>query len=288
MAQFPINTPDGLYEAVNYLASGPSGLGQNFQGFSSYTDAYMTGNFRRPYSQVGVAQINVAPIACSAAYELSPRTFKYEFASTQPTPPFALGNNLRGSGWTNDFYNGYQGAIGVVECTTTYVVFQVGAAYPGTGDDLTGGNVFVDNMGIELSTDCNARVTVLGGTDRVFISSQLNNVVSYENPGSASDLAYAVQVNRYKGFINNDPINPDFLFDFDKTIFQEDYNYTGLTGTGTLSNIETIFTTIIDEPEPGYYWYILELMFTVPDGSSLYITTSELGLRSTSVQVVKA
>jgi len=286
MAQFPINTPDGLYEAVNYLASGPSGLGQNFQGFSSYTDAYLTGNFRRPYSQAGTTAINIAPIACSAAYELSPRTFKYVFASAQPTPPFALGNNIRGSGWTNGFYDGYQGAIGVIACSTTEVIFQTSNAYPGTGDDLTGGNVFVDNMDTAMSTDCNARVTVLGGTDRVFISAQLNNIISYVNPGAASDLTYDVQVNRYIGELNNDPINPDFLFNFDKTIFQETYNYTGLTGTATLPNVETIFTTIIDEPDPGYYWYILELTFS--SGSSLYITTNQLGLRSMSVQVVKA
>jgi hypothetical protein len=39
MAQFPINTTQGIYEAVNYLASGPSGLGQDFAGFSSYQPA---------------------------------------------------------------------------------------------------------------------------------------------------------------------------------------------------------------------------------------------------------
>lgn len=288
MAQYPINTPDGLYEAVNYLASGPSGLGQNFQGFSSYFDAYLTGNFRRPYAQDNSTVINVPPIACSAAYELSPRTFKYEFASAQPTPPFALGNNLRGSGWTNDFYNGYQGGIGVVECTTTYVIFQVSSQYPGTGDDLTGGNVFVDNMNTALSTDCNARVTVLGATDRVFVGGQLNNDISYVNPGAASDLTYRVQINRYKGFINNDPINPDYLFDFDATVFQETYFFTGLTGSGTTASVETIFTTVIDEPDPGYYWYLLEITYEVDSGSQLYITTSKLGNRSISVQVVKA
>mgnify|MGYP003347452436 CR=1 FL=1 len=36
MSHYPIVTPQGVYEAVNYLASGPSGLGQSFQGFSSY------------------------------------------------------------------------------------------------------------------------------------------------------------------------------------------------------------------------------------------------------------
>lgn len=293
MAQYPINTPDALYEAVNYLASGPSGLGQNFQGFSSYFDAFLTGNFRRPYTiddtstLTTIPVINVPPIACSAAYELSPRTFKYEFASAQPTPPFALGNNIRGSGWANGFYNGYQGAIGVVECTTTYAIFQTSSQYPGTGDDLGGGFVYVDNMNLQLSTDCNARVTVLGATDRVFVGGQINNTISYENPGAASDLTYRVQINRYKGDLNNDPVNPDYLFSFDATVFQESYFFTGLTGTGTTATIESIFTTVIDEPDPGYYWYIMEFTFEVDPGSQLYITTCELGNRSTSVQVVK-
>ena len=289
MAQFPINTPDGLYEAVNYLASGPSGLGQNFQGFSSYTDAYLTGNFRRPYSQTGITPINVPPITCSAAYQLSPNTFKYEFATAQPTPPFALGNNLTGGDdWANSNYVGYQGAIGVVECTTTYVIFQTSANYPNAGDDLGGGTVFVNNMATALSTDSNSRVTVFGATDRVFVGGQLNNEISYENPGSASELTYLVQINRYKGFINNDPVNPDFLFDFDSTVFQETYDWTGLSGSGTLAPVETIFTTVIDEPDPGYYWYIMEVTYEVPDGSDLYITTNKLGNRSISVQVVKA
>ena len=48
MAQYPVEDTAGLFEAVNYLLSGPSGLGQNFQGFSSYQPAYVTGTFRQP------------------------------------------------------------------------------------------------------------------------------------------------------------------------------------------------------------------------------------------------
>lgn len=356
MAQYPINTPDALYEAVNYLASGPSGLGQNFQGFSDYFDAYLTGNFRRPYSvtssfitkvsngvigeftvtvpdtdeiQIGspvtgtgigtnaivvditglvitlsVAntnniingsvtfstpprQINILPIACSAAYQLGPSTFKYEFASPQLIPPFQLGNNLYGSGWSNNFYNDSQGGIGVIECTTTYAIFQVSSLYPGTGDDLGGGFVEVYNMNADISTDCNARVTVLGGTDRVFISAQLNNQISYVNPGAASELTYYVAINRYKGYPNDNPINPDFLFSFDATVFRETYYWDSISGSGTFADIETLFTTVLDQPGPGYYWYILDIRFEIPDGSQLYITTCKVGNRTMSVQVVK-
>ena len=33
MSQYPIVNRDDLIDGVNYLLSGPSGLGQNFQGF---------------------------------------------------------------------------------------------------------------------------------------------------------------------------------------------------------------------------------------------------------------
>jgi hypothetical protein len=294
MSQYPINNEQALYEAVNYLASGPSGLGQNFQGFSSYQNAYLTGNFRKPYSQATTAQLNVPPVACSSAVQLGNSTFQYNFATTQATPPFALGNNISGSGWSNDFYNGYQGAIGVIACTTDYVIFQTSGSYPGVGDDTGGGNVYLNNMSYPasdnltpMSTDCNARVIVYGATDRVFIGSQLTNTISYVNPGAASDLTYRMQVNRYTAFPNNDPINPDFVFSTPKTIFEKVYNFTALSGPGTLPEIETIFSTIIDEPTPGYYWYILEVRYDVADDSELYISDSVLGLRSMSAQVVK-
>ena len=60
MSQYPINTPAGLYGAINYVASGPGGLGQNFQGFSDYNTAYLTGNFRTPFTQANTANIFVA------------------------------------------------------------------------------------------------------------------------------------------------------------------------------------------------------------------------------------
>ena len=135
MAKYPVEIGDdeGTADALNYLLSGPAGLGQNFAGFSSYTPAYLTGNFRKPYSQSTIAQLYVAPISCSSAVQLDDRTFQYNFTSTQSSIPFSNGNNIRGDGWTNDFYNGNQGVIGVVVCTTDYVIFRTNAYYPGIG-----------------------------------------------------------------------------------------------------------------------------------------------------------
>jgi hypothetical protein len=271
MSKYPVEVSDneGVIDAINYLLSGPSGLGQFFKGFSSYTDAYLTGNFRLPYSQVTPAAMYVAPINCSSAEQLDDRTFKYNFSVAQPSPPFALGNNIRGQGWTNGFYNGGVGTIGVAECTTTYVIFRTGFSYPGIGDDLAGGQVYWNAAGEGLmSTDCNARVIVSGATDRVFISAQINNLISYITTIS-SNLTYTVSVDRYYAERNNDPINPEFVFSFDKTISQKTYNLTGITGTGSLPEIETIFTTVIDDPEPRFYWYILQVLFVDPGAGSV-------------------
>lgn len=282
MAQYPINTPDALYEAVNYLASGPAGLGQNFAGFSSYAPAYLTGNYRVPFTQSTPADLFIAPIACSKAEPLDNYTFKYTFSSPQATPPFANGQPLIGAGWSDSFYNGSWAPIGVASCTTTYVIVRSSGAYPGQPSDLGGGTVYLSANGVLDSTDCNARVTVNSGSDRVFISAQLVDTISYQGSG---DLTIRVQVNRYTGFLNNDPANPDYLFLPDGTIAERVYTRTGLSGPGTIDELESVFSTIIDTPVPGFYWYILEVKFESTD--TLEVTQAAFGLRSLSAQVVK-
>lgn len=286
MAKFPVESDDnvGVIDALNYLLSGPQGLGQYFAGFSSYQLAYLTGNYRIPFSQPTPAKIYVSPVNCSSAVQLDDRTFQYNFSTTQTTPPFALGNQLTGDGWSNDFYNGAQGVIGAVKCTNDYVIFRTNGFYPGIGDDFTGGTVGMDLSGTLISTDCEARVTVSGGTDRVFVSAQLDQKPLYQVSSGTQDLLVTVQVNRYVGQINNDPINPDYIFNLDKTVASKEYLFTGLTGTGTTPLIETVFSSILDQPPPGLYRYILEVQF---DGANIIVTEDDLLLRSMSAQVVK-
>lgn len=283
MSKYPVEIGDdeGVADALNYLLSGPSGLGQNFAGYSSYQPAYLTGNYRIPFTQPTSALLYVAPISCSSAIQLDDRTFQYNFSSPQPSAPFQKGNNISGNGWSNGFYNGNQGVIGVVECNTVYVIFRTAGSYPGIGDDYGGGTVYLDNIDVLTSTDCNARVIVTGGTDRVFISGQLDQTINFTGSG---DLTVKVQINRYLGQINTDPINPDYFFLFDATVAEKNYSYTALAGPDT-KLIETVFSTLIDQPKPDYYWYILEVTFT-PTGT-LIVDSDNLGLRSLSAQVVK-
>jgi len=290
MSQYPVQDEAGLYEGVNYLLSGPSGLGQNFAGFSAYTDAWVTGNFRRPYSQNTLADLYVAPVALSTCSALDTRTFQFNFVSAQPSPPFALGTPITTQGIDNDFYNDSWGPIGVVKCTTTYVIVRTQGSYadpgPGTGGSATFYNTDVDLY--PLSTDCNARVTVTGGTDRVFVSAQINNNITVDVVNTAT-LTYTVAINRFKGFTNDNPVNPDYIFGDTTTISQKVYEIPiGTTGTVVVPEIETIFSTVIDQPPPGYYWYILEIGFQTPDPADMQVLTAQTNLRSLSAQVVKA
>jgi hypothetical protein len=314
MAKYPVETKDsdGIIDAVNNLLSGPSGLGQNFSGFTNPTiqyfdsdsgipenaPAYLTGNFRTPFSNPNATtKTYVAPIALAFSEYIDSRTAKYTFATAQTTPPFAVGNPIRVTG-VNDNYDGRQQPTGVVECTTDYVITRFngdGNTYPAAG----GGTVFYNAFagGAFVSTDCQAKVTVNGGTDRVFISAQLNNLLSYTCT-TDSEFKYTVLINRRTAISNNDPINPDFVFVDTTSIAVKTYSCKVAAGSGTFPTvgsstdfteappIETIFTSIIDTPTLGYYWYILEVEIDVLDGDVVF-TQNKFGNRSMSVQVVK-
>lgn len=393
MPQFPISDQQGIVDGLNYALSGPSGLGQNFSGVSIDTTASLSGNYRPPYTNNG-GFLTVGPLALSTSEWLDPYTYKFTFAAAQPAPPFQLGNNVSTSGTSLAFYNDYWGSIGVIECTTTYCVVHTSNPYanPGTA---TGGEIFFilntfNGLPDEgwTSTDCNAKSTVTGATDRVFINAQINNTYSFQK-ASTGVYTYTAAINRYRAVSNYDPTNPEVRFVFDGTVSKQEYlvsldstvdqaetftitsgtaasnplqrtyfipNATTTTGTGsgvnlnitiaanvsgaysaantiieiagedggeaytvgdvitidgadiggtsgvndlvltvasTLSfiktvNQETIFGTVIDTPEPGYYWYILELKWLSAQGpDDLTIFSSSLGFRNLTAQVVK-
>lgn len=300
-AKFPVELSDseGIVDAVNYLLSGPAGLGQNFAGFSSYSPVkYLTGNFRIPFSQETPANLYVAPIGVSNAVQLDDRTIKYFFSGAPlASVPFSLGNGLTitdidpvsyNSDDLSEAGNGIQ-QIGVVECTDSYVIVRtVAPITTPLASYVSGGFISYSVMDAYNSTDCDVRVTVTGGSDRVFVSGQLDQVISYEVLSAPADMTVYVAINRYKAFPNDNPTNPDYIFERDATIVEKQYDYTGLSGTGTLPIIETVFTSVVDEPDPAYYRYILEVYFyTYTTIANIQVTTDELRLRSISAQVVK-
>lgn len=315
MAKFPVEISDseGIIDGLNYVLSGPSGLGQNFAGFSQYTLSYLTGNYRAPYTQPGIANLYVPPISLSTSEMIDPRTTKYTFSSIQPSPPFSLGNPVTISGVSVPFYNGNAGVIGIVECTTAYCLVRWQNEYfepIGTGGSMTYTNTILNDLTSTyyISTDCNARVTVTSATDRVFISAQLDAIsidyISNLPFPQSSNLTYTVAINRYVAVPNYDPTNPDFVFipDGDNyTVSKKTILFQGAQGGPSIQKLtgylgspnEVTFSTVIDTPTPGYYWYILEVAFNSDPStgsvipSDLEVVNVPLGLRSLSAQVVK-
>ena len=288
MSQFPVEAADteGILDGLNYLLSGPGGLGQDFGGFGSYATGYVTGNFRLPYSSTIPANLYVAPISLATAAQLTGDTWEYTFASAQPSAPFVPGQGVTISGVADPYYDDTFSRIGVVSCTTTSVIVRSAGEFFPIQPPSTGGTASLSSMGEDESTDCNVKVVITGGTDRVFISSQLNAIISY-TATTASDLTVTVFIDRYLGFPNSDPVNPGFLFDFDETVALREYQYTGLNGTGSLPPLEAIFSTFPDTNiPPGYYWYLLNIRFD-QTGGDLEVTQCETGLRSMTTQVVK-
>ena len=306
MAKFPVDygDPVGEVDAINYLLSGPQSLGQYFSGVSSSTTAYLTGNDREPFTNPdNTTQTYVAPISLTSSEYLDARTIKFTFAAAQATPPFALGNNVEvtGSAAPLVYDQVYRGA-GVVYCSTTYAIVRVDG--DGTVPALAAGGTIGYSAVLYpagAKTDCSGYAQVTGGTDRVFISAQLNNVLHYTCTAGSS-IAYTVQITRYLGSANNDPYNPATKFDFDAAIASRTYYYQMDPGSGTIpppfndiiagyfelgtGTIETIFTSIIDSPPVGYYWYVLTISVEQLSGD-VVITQSELSNRSLTAQVVK-
>ena len=97
-------------------------------------------------------------------------------------------------------------------------------------------------------------------------------------------MRITTSINRYHGELNNDPINPDYIFFFDKTIATQNEFFETSYAPTQKSNY--IFTSVIDTPPPGYYWYILELKFEVLYGG-IVLSDDILYLRSLTAQVVK-
>jgi hypothetical protein len=273
-AKYPVEVSDeeGIVDAVNYLLSGPSGLGQNFDGFSSYTPAYLTGTFRAPFavpiSTTPPPTMYVAPIAISnITVPNNPGAIIDVTYTSPPAPftpvPFAQGDTVDISGVTPGFYNDTY-SRSVLEVSSTGILIQ----YP-FGDFtwppyVSGGTIEKNLSNTDIGTDCNGRVTVSGPSDEVFLSAQINFDFTYDCT-TASEWDIIVKIDRYAGFPTTAAGDNEFLFDLDTNgnpiVSQQVTHYSEST-SGVSGNQEYIFTTVLDQPSFGYYWYILDIEFS--------------------------
>lgn len=275
MSKFPVELSDneGIVDSINYLLSGPGGLGQNFQGFSDYRGAYLTGAFRAPFTVPLTApppQLYVAPITITniTVPENPGRFLSITMSGWAGTdPPFLPGDTIRIAGVVDsnasNFFNDTY-VRSVVSCTNTQLIIQTSQDYTWPSY-VSGGTVSKNLADTEDSTDCNARVTVYGPTDRVFISAQINIDTSY-TCSTASEFDVIVRINRYRGTPTDTAGDNDFTFDLDTNpIVSQQTSHYSVSTSGSTGNTEYIFTTVLDQPSFGYYWYILDYIFFTYD-----------------------
>lgn len=284
-AKYPVEISDqeGIVDAINYLLSGPAGLGQNFDGFSDYNPAYLTGTFRAPFTvpitttpppTLYQAPINIGNITVPA----NPGAIiDVTYSSVQSPVPFAEGDTVTISGVTPSFYNDdYR--RGVLEPTSTGVVVQYTSelTWPAY---VSGGTIEKNASNTDVSTDCNGRVTVYGPTDKVFLSAQLNLNFTYAC-STASEWDIRIKIDRYAGFPTTTAGDNEFLFDLDTNgnpVVSEQVTHYSQSTSGTSGNVEYIFTTVLDQPSFGYYWYILDIEFSTLDPDLGGLIESNMG-----------
>jgi hypothetical protein len=296
MSKFPVESQDtaGITDSLNYVLSGPGSLGQPAQGFNSSSAVYITGNERLPYVSTALSKLYVAPISLGSSVWLDDFTWQYNFASAQPSAPFTIGNNVTVAGVTPSAYNYYYDDIGVVACTTTYVIVRSAISRPNPGSAGTGGTVSLGVLvfnspaidgtaNVTLTTDCSGIVSVIGGQQNVnvsaFITARGTDDMAY-TVTTAGLIDFTVQLNRYKA--NN---LGNYIFD---VTVAEQVNHLNFASITAPILVDTAFPTILDSPGPGQYLYALELKF-IPTSSSINITINniQVGRRNLTAQVIK-
>jgi len=283
--KYPVELSDaeGIVDALNYVLSGPAGLGQNFDGFSDYNPLIIRPTFARPFTlPVDTTLdanwfIELTATATTVVGGNPSNMITIDFTNVYgwTDPPFQFGDRLRLSGFVAsgvdpDFWNG---TYYVFSSTTTSVTLYTSGTYTWPTVTTLGG-IFRDYVDTLVSTDCLAEVQVDSYTQRIFITAQVEftydilftSLVPPYYTNTTFDIV--VQVNRYKISRNT---NGNQIYSFQQTISQKILSET--YGTPPAGEASAIFTTVIDEKlNFGSYAYILEIAFvtnpSLSDGNS--------------------
>jgi hypothetical protein len=280
MAQYPVIGPDpqNIIEVLNYVASGPSGLGQQLAGFNNYASTNLNGNTVLPYVDAA-AVMYVARIDLGDSAWIDDYTRQYTFSSVQPAAPFALGNAIIVDNVTPiEFNTPYDVPTGeyintaiVVECTDSYVIVRDTKPLANPGVTGTGGYIYyfvTSRGGATINTDANADVIVDASNSLVSITAQLaiaasSYAVQIINVDSIYPhvLTYAIELNRYRAVNVGTVARPILAYAFDTTISQEPvYSQTLTAATEGIPLTYTIVSGAPAASSAGVY--------TLPTGPS--------------------
>lgn len=364
MSQYPLDNNSDIVEAVNYLLSGPTSIGQNFEGMSavgvtiptssgfgsSQTQTYLTGMpILGPQQQPGTVNTNdeLDGVVYDAVYPLW-NTLPGGLSITSITPitatgrkidvgvdissivtfysryPFVLGQQVVLSGVTPSSYNGTYTVVAPSGFTypTAFVTLisdteQTWSAYTSGGtlkinDNFSGSSPTTQRF----FTGNQAVVTVTGPTDRVFISSQMNNLNVYTYilinalPPLFEGFYVNLEINRYRAVQTT--TLPDtgtsaiyvsgtaydgYLWKFDKTIVSVPTITSFSISTTTVESDDfgdVIYNNVIDNPGIGTYLYAFQISQdayrdSTPGypGVQLIVGAQTTGVRSFTAQAIK-
>jgi hypothetical protein len=254
MAAYPITNPDGsnLIEALNYVASGPAGIGQQLDGFAAYADApYLTGNKQTPFINKNTTVMYSGIADISSIDWIDGYTIKYNYLyGPYPGAIFTPGATLLVQGALPYEYNApgaYYGSSSynatIVESTDSYVITRSNKFIPNLGTGSGGqASVFVTTqagtggLGTRISTDLIGNVTVDAGNSLVSVTAQLEILTNTyavlwlaPDPMSSHTLNYFVELNRYKATNIGTVSNPIYDYAFDTVVSRRRIYITNLT-----------------------------------------------------------
>jgi hypothetical protein len=367
MSQYPLDNNSDIVEAVNYLLSGPTSIGQNFEGMSAVginvltdsvvgqTRTYLTGmpipgpsaantenvpgaRYEQPGSvdlensgtydisyplwntlPGGLPITDIVPVSATGR-EITVTVDLYSTGILYVTGrPFVYGQQVVLSGITPSSFNGTYTVKNSFVDAEVVLVQDVAETW---GTYTSGGVVKINDIpGAEtvygfqrFFTGNQAIVTVTGPTDRVFISSQIDNIGLYTytdvDQTVVQSVAVSIEINRYRAVQKT--TLPDvgsagiyavagsayqgYLWEFDENVIQVPYNVTFTVDSATeidfteLGNI--IINNIIDSPGIGTYLYAFQICgdvirdTVIPD-TRLILGIEQIAIRSFTAQAIK-
>jgi hypothetical protein len=288
MSQFPVDTDSNLVEAVNYLLSGPTSIGQNFEGVSAVADPandivttfqydMFTNAMAAPFTtNATVTGSNITPTYNNSWPQLSSIDF-YQTTPPGITTPNVVINNI--TSVTNNIID-VDATINPIYITAplttnTEFIFTEPGPYPfvinqkltisGVTPSVYNGNYrFVEDTGTAY------RLLRIDGA-QTWTAYTSGGQISWQQQNIVTDLFAPVSINGptdrvfitcqapFKGYINN-PTYTGLDVGFDAPTYELRINRYKATNATTLPNGAQAFPYVYN----GYEWALDGNLVTVP------------------------
>jgi hypothetical protein len=312
MAQFPVSDQQGLIDGLNYVLSGPSSLGQNFQGFSSSVTTALSGEaFNLSTGKIET----VLPIE-SNTLQLYLTDCQSSVVVNGGTDRVVLSGQINTSidyTTTTDaslqytvFLNRYRAEPNTSTNYNDYLYYYNGTvASHEYNFNLTTTDGAIFDAGLSVAGTKPAYVAPTTGAIGPAVDTILTGLSATTGTGSGAviriEIAYGIAGTYNSTNTRLTVISPGGGWTVGSTIVIPGDQLGGATPandmtitvttvtTGSSANpvdYETIFTNIIDQPVLGYYLYVLELQWYSLSGG-VQVDNCDMGVRSISAQVVK-